>query len=456
VVALGVAAFLILLYSDFKNFPEKGLSAFVVDDPKFPDSFKELGLHIVEYGTLASSALFALFFFERASEGRAFDREEHRRWPRALRAAGEGNVLFGLVALEAALLALAVATVVSSRYKHWAALETMTIPGRLVATYGFVALPALVLTPHGVIALRDACRVVLGRLRITRASAAIAAIGALGAALSFGYYPLLARQISPKEVFDSFRRLSRAGEDFAMIGAGSGAGSARYYAHRDVRTFANVQEAFSWLTEHDERRQWLVVRATDIAQMNSQFRSRRMPARNLPVLDARSSEILLVSNLLRPGETNANPFAKWLPDSRPSPSRHIDADFNGQLHAFGWELTTPKGEAVTWATAGKPYLLHLYYDVTRPISGEWQTFVHIDGYQRRYNGDHDTLEGKYPFHLWRVGDFVEDIHPIELEPNFTAGTYTVFFGLFRGDQRLEVKRGGAEDNRVNAGPLEVR
>jgi hypothetical protein len=174
------------------------------------------------------------------------------------------------------------------------------------------------------------------------------------------------------------------------------------------------------------------------------------------VLDARSSEILLVSNVLRPGEANQNPFEKWVLEGRPSPARPLDVDFNGQLHGIGWDVTTPDGARVSWVTAGKPYVFHLYYEVTRPISGEWQTFIHVDGYQRRYNGDHDTLEGKYPFHLWHQGDFIEDVHPFELEPNFTAGTYTMYFGLFRGDQRLEVKRGGDPDNRVNAGPLEVR
>jgi hypothetical protein len=239
-----------------------------------------------------------------------------------------------------------------------------------------------------------------------------------------------------------------------MIGAGSG--GARYYARRDVRSLSTVQDAFSWLTEKEGERRWLVVRANDIGQLNSQFRARRVPAQNLPVLDARSSEILLVSNQIRPGEKNENPFAKWILDARPSPAHRLDVDFNGQLHALGWEVTTPDGERVSSVRAGKRYLFRFYYEVTRPISGEWQTFIHVDGYQRRYNGDHDTLEGKYPFHLWRNGDFVVDIHPFELEPNFTAGTYTVFFGLFRGDQRLEVKRGGAEDNRVNAGLLDVR
>jgi hypothetical protein len=165
---------------------------------------------------------------------------------------------------------------------------------------------------------------------------------------------------------------------------------------------------------------------------------------------------LLVSNQLRPGEANQNPYARWVLESRPNPGRKLDIDFNGQLHGLGWDVTTPDGEHVTAVRAGKPYVFHFYYEVTRAISGEWQTFIHVDGYQRRYNGDHDTLEGKYAFHLWHVGDFIEDTHPFELEPNFTGGTYTVFFGLFRGDQRLEVKRGAAEDNRVNAGPLEVR
>jgi hypothetical protein len=216
-----------------------------------------------------------------------------------------------------------------------------------------------------------------------------------------------------------------------------------------------VQEAFSWLTENDAERRWLIVRANDIGQLNSQFRGRRAPAHNLPVLDARSSEILLVSNQLRPGEENQNPFSKWVLEARPSPAHALDIDFNGQLHCLGWEITTPDGEVVQKVRAAKRYVFRLYYEVTRPISGEWQTFIHIDGYQRRYNGDHDTLDGKYPFHLWRPGDFIVDTHTFELEPNFSSGTYTVYFGLFRGETRLEVKRGAGDDNRVNAGSLEV-
>jgi 4-amino-4-deoxy-L-arabinose transferase-like glycosyltransferase len=455
-LALGVAALLVLLLEDFKNFPEKGLSAFVVDGAKFPESFKDRAFKILSAGSLASAALFGLFFLEREEGQKVFDRAEHRRFFTALRRSYEGNVAFGLLALELSLVVLTVIAFVSDHFTHWQRVESMALPVHQLARFGFLGLPVVILLPSLVMLGRDVCRVALRRLRTSRATAAIASIGAFGAALSFGYYPLLAQQMSPKEVFESYQRLARPGETLAMMGSGSGSASARYYAHGDVKAFVGAQEAFNWLVERDDQRRWLVVRSADIAQMNSQFRAHRSPAKNIPVLDARSSEILLLSNQLRPGEASQNPYAHWVLESRPNPGRKLDIDFNGQLHGLGWDVTTPDGEHVTAVRAGKPYVFHFYYEVTRAISGEWQTFIHVDGYQRRYNGDHDTLEGKYAFHLWHVGDFIEDTHPFELEPNFTGGTYTVFFGLFRGDQRLEVKRGAAEDNRVNAGPLEVR
>ncbi|HVW29022.1 MAG TPA: glycosyltransferase family 39 protein [Polyangiaceae bacterium] len=455
-LALGVAALLVLFLGDFNNFPEKGLSAFVVDGAKFPESFKEKGFKVLAAGTLAAAALFALFFIERDEGQRVFRGDEHRRYYAALRGSYDGNVAFGLMALEVSLVGLAAATVISDRYTHWQQIESMALPVRQIAKAGFLGLPILVALPSIVMLVRDAVRVALRKLHVTRGAAALLAVAAFGAALSFGYYPLLARQISPKEVFDSYQRLARPGESLGMMSAGGGSASARYYARGDVRTFASTIEAFNWLVERDDQRRWLVVRANDIAQMNAQFRAHRSPPKNLPVLDARSSEILLVSNQLKPGEKNQNPFARWVLESKPVPQRPLDIDFNGQLHGLGWGVTTPDGQPVTFVRAGKPYVFHFYYEVTRPISGEWQTFIHVDGYQRRYNGDHDTLEGKYPFYLWHPGDFIEDIHPFELEPNFTGGTYTLFFGLFRGEQRLEVKRGAAEDNRVNGGPLEVR
>ena len=58
--------------------------------------------------------------------------------------------------------------------------------------------------------------------------------------------------------------------------------------------------------------------------------------------------------------------------------------------------------------------------------------------------------------LWQPGDIVVDDHEFQLEPNFTPGDYTVYFGLFSGDTRFKVTRGPNHENRVIGGPLRVR
>lgn len=190
--------------------------------------------------------------------------------------------------------------------------------------------------------------------------------------------------------------------------------------------------------------------------MNSRYRSRVRPRTNLPVLDARSSEILLISNQLGDGETNQNPFAPWVLDAPPNPTRRADGNFGGQLEAIGWDVVGPDGRPVQAVEPGKPYDFRIYYEVKAKISGNWETFIHIDGFQRRYNGDHKTLEGKYPLHLWLIGDHIVDVHRFVLEPNFTPGDYRVFFGLFIGSRRLEIKRGKHHENRLDVGTLRVK
>ena len=91
------------------------------------------------------------------------------------------------------------------------------------------------------------------------------------------------------------------------------------------------------------------------------------------------------------------------------------------------------------------------------IGHDWnKAFLHIDGFQRRYNGDHSVLEGKYAMNLWQVGDVVVDDHEFQLEPNFTPGDYGVYFGFFSGETRFRVSRGENHENRVMGGTLHVR
>ena len=110
---------------------------------------------------------------------------------------------------------------------------------------------------------------------------------------------------------------------------------------------------------------------------------------------------------------------------------------------------------------GRTYHLVTYYRVTGHVTTEWQAFLHIDGSGRRHNdGDHKPLNGKYPMSLWLPGDLLADDHELKLEPNFSPGNYSIWFGLAVGDkctERLRVKSGTSDGcNRIQGGALRVQ
>lgn len=461
-LGMSVAALCALFLFDFHNFADKGLAAFAVEGATFPDSFKRPGFRLLAGGAALFVPVFLVTTMENERSGdrfSAFDRDEWRRTARSLREAWQGNLQFGLVVAFVAGLVMAVimrlpaATLASlgKRVTLFRTLATLPEVSREVLKWFFLVAVAVAVLPFVALAARDGARWLFAR-RSVRPTVAAASVIVFGATMSLGYYPALAAQLSPKDVFDSYRSLAKSGEPLGMLGVGSG--SASYYAGRVV-PFSGVQDAFRWLTEAQGERRWLAARSKDLPQLNSSFRALGAPAANLPVLDARSSEILLVSNRLEPNEKNQNPFADWIFAESPNPARKVDGNFGGQLDVVGWDITTPDGRSVSAVRPGQPYQFRIVYHVVASIAGAWETFVHIDGFQRRFNGDHKTLEERYPFNLWRVGDYVQDIYPISLAPNFTPGEYSVYFGLFVGDRRLEVKRGAHNENRLEAGRLRV-
>jgi 4-amino-4-deoxy-L-arabinose transferase-like glycosyltransferase len=452
--AMVLAAFAVLFYYDFKNFPEKGLSAFVVEAARFPDSFKKPGDRWLKIATLVCMAFFFASFFERARPNqKRFVLAEYLAWPKALRSQWAGNLWFVFLVAEAALCGYAVLAFLSQTKFHWKQFQTLGSFPRLVAQVGWFVLPlAVILLPPLVILARDLTRWFFDRVPVTRAAVATLGIVLGGLVLSVGYYPALAAQISPKEVFDSYKKHARQGEPLGLLGVG--AGSASYYAGRDVPTFDNAASAFQFLNQQNGERRWLVAKASDLPQLNSSYRA--VGRGNIPVIDARSSEILLVSNVLAPGEKNQNPFDDAILDQAPQPLHPMVANLGGQVDVLGWDVTDKKGKVVDSVVPSVKYDFVIYYKVVGAISGNWETFIHIDGQQRRFNGDHPTLEGKYPLHLWRVGDFVADRYEFVLEPFFTPGDYDVFFGLYIGSRRLDVKTGRSNDNRLEAGKIRVR
>ncbi|MFO0677618.1 MAG: glycosyltransferase family 39 protein [Polyangiaceae bacterium] len=275
-----------------------------------------------------------------------------------------------------------------------------------------------------------------------------------GAVLSVGYYPALANQLSPKEVFETYQKVRTGNEPLGLLGVGSR--SAAYYAGGEPPSFVDARPAYDWLMGGGGARRFLVVKSEELPKLNSFFRNDAQPKANLPVIDARSSQILLVASDLA-GSANRNPLDKVVLAAVPHLQHKLDVNMDDKLMVLGFDLIDASGKSVDVVAPGRKYRMKTVYKVLAPVGSEWEAFIHIDGFKKRHNGDHKPVNGKYPMTLWQKDDIVMDDHEFALEPNFTPGNYSIFFGLFVGESRMKVKSGPSDgDNRVNGGTLRVQ
>jgi hypothetical protein len=278
----------------------------------------------------------------------------------------------------------------------------------------------------------------------------------VGAVLCFSYYPALANQLSPKEIFESYQRTKKGNEPLALFGVGGR--TAAYYAGGQPLVLRDTQSAYDWLSGAEPgTRRFAAVRAEELPRLNRTYRERTANGQNLPVLDARSSQIILVSSALDDGEKNQNPLGRIVLTSLPKPTHRLDANLEDKLQVVGYDLIDEHGRNAEYLQPGKKYHMKTYFQVLANITQEWQMFIHIDGQHRRHNGDHAVCEGKYPMTYWLKDDFIMDDHEFSLEPNFSPGPYTLYFGFFIGETRLKLKSGPPDgDNRVNGGAVRVQ
>jgi hypothetical protein len=257
-------------------------------------------------------------------------------------------------------------------------------------------------------------------------------------------------------VFESYERVHKSGEPLALFGVGGR--TAAYYAGGQPTQLHDTQGAYQWLTSGDNNsRRYMAMKSEELAKLNMMYRQHAEPRENLPVLDSRSSQILLVASKLESGESSQSPLDKLVLPGEPHPQHKLEVNMEDKLEVLGYDVTDESGDRVNAVVPGRAYRMRTYYHVLAPVTTEWEAFIHIDGYHRRHNGDHKPMDGKYPFSLWLPGDLLVDDYEFKLEPNFSPGNYTVYFGLFVGDTRLKVKSGPNDgENRINGGPLRVQ
>ena len=138
----------------------------------------------------------------------------------------------------------------------------------------------------------------------------------------------------------------------------------------------------------------------------------------------------------------------------PAIQHRVDGNLEDKIMLLGYDLKLPHGDHVG---AGESFELTWYWKSLRAVPGSYRMFVHIDAESMRIHGDHDPVDGRYPIKLWDPQDIIVDRQRIEVPPNYPAGTYTIYVGVYSGDTRLTVKEGRKDDaNRLIAGVLRIR
>jgi hypothetical protein len=135
--------------------------------------------------------------------------------------------------------------------------------------------------------------------------------------------------------------------------------------------------------------------------------------------------------------------------------RPVDVTLGGVVQVRGADL--PQAAL----SRGARLSAKVHFGVVAPVVDDWQIFVHVDADEGgfRVNGDHWPARGKYRTTLWQVGEFVVDAFDVVVPTSAPAGTYTVWVGLYHGDERLPFSGGDRSatdgDNRVKVGTVVV-
>ncbi len=462
-----LAALALVVGFDLRVYPDKTLVGLGLEGAVLPEAVMTWSERLWTGSgvALAFAALLCLYEDpEQLESPRRFERAEYDRVLKSLQELWDGNLVFALLLIEAALVGFLLLSAISERLVALPQLEGFGSFWRTAVAVLAVVVPLLALLPLGTLLLRDIGRAFFdgawlgrwqARLRPTRAQGLLAVGVAIGSVASLGFYPAVSRQVAPKQVFERYRELRKPGEPLGLLGRHSEA--ARYQGGAGSVHLADQARALAWLSEAGGpgERRFLLLRKADLAPLNAAFRERQLG--NLPILDARSSEVLLASNRRSQREADESPLAQLVLDAAPPPQHRVRAVLGQrQLEVLGYSVASPSGQLETSLQPATRYRFIIYFRVLSRISGDWQVFLHLDGLQRRFNADHEPAEGRYPLELWREGDVIADVTDVLLEPSFSPGAYRVYFGLFSGERRIDVIDGPEEDDRISAGTLQIR
>jgi len=138
----------------------------------------------------------------------------------------------------------------------------------------------------------------------------------------------------------------------------------------------------------------------------------------------------------------------------PTPQFVVNADLDGKVTYLGMDVSPNPVEA------GKDVRVTHYWKVNVAPGEGWKMFTHISGTNKQgyANVDHTPVSGKYPPSKWKAGEIIRDQHTFRPPAGWNYDHLEVYTGLYKGGERMPVKSGPRDENRVFCGsvPMNIK
>ena len=109
------------------------------------------------------------------------------------------------------------------------------------------------------------------------------------------------------------------------------------------------------------------------------------------------------------------------------PERSVDVSYGPALRLTGYDVAAPDT-----LTANGQVVITCYWQVLRPLTEDYASFVHLVNAAGVVVGQDDHRPGGtyYPSHLWKPGEVLVDVHTVPLRSDPGSAPYRIIAGLY--------------------------
>jgi len=278
----------------------------------------------------------------------------------------------------------------------------------------------------------------------------------------YQFAPQQSIHLSERGIFEAYSQAAQPGEKLYRYGV-SGSNESVY-----LGDIASITKNDAFATNFDgDARYFVIIPRDNLANINAEVRRRFK--QNLPVIDATSSKLLLVSNQLK-DQSQQNYLADAIIDdpahfTPPLPlqfahrGKIMPPTFDDSLELIGWDINHKASDgSFPVFSRGERAELTFYFRVKKRVASSQKIFMHVDRPGSRLHGDHDPVNGAFPTNHWLPGDIIKDEYSLPIDSYASPGTYTIWMGFYNGKKRMKVqpKQASDNDNRVRVGQFIVK